>query len=164
MTQEELRNHARRQPFQPFRLILTTGTSYDIRYPELILIGQRSAMIGLTKDPGGRAYDHSIKVDLLDIADIKQLEENCPMTREELQNAAHRQPFKPFRIVLTTGATYDIRHPDLIMVGRRSATIGITHQPDNTVYDYAFMVDLFHVVGIEELSVSPPPSSNGPAA
>lgn len=86
------------------------------------------------------------------------------MTQEELQKAAHRQPFKPFRMVLTTGATYDIRHSDLIMVGKRSATIGITHQPDNTVYDYAFMIDLFHIVGIEELPVSSPPSANGPTA
>lgn len=85
------------------------------------------------------------------------------MTQEELQHAARRQPFEPFRIILSTGATYDIRHPDLIMVGRRSATIGLTHQPDKTVYDYTIKVDLLHVVGIEELPV-PPSSSNGPAA
>ena len=85
------------------------------------------------------------------------------MMQEELHKAAHRQPFEPFRIILTTGATYDIRHPDLIMVGRRSATIGITHQPDNTVYDYTFTVDLFHIVGIQQLAASSPPSSNSPA-
>lgn len=85
------------------------------------------------------------------------------MTQEELQQAARRQPFEPFRVILTTGATYDIRHPDLIMVGRRSATIGLTHQPEKTVYDYTIKVDLLHIVGIQELP-APPPSSNGPTA
>lgn len=85
------------------------------------------------------------------------------MTHEELQAVARRQPFEPFRIVLTTGATYDIRHPDLIMVGRRSAIIGIVNEPNGTMYDRTFKVDLLQVVGIEELPVHPP-SANGPIA
>lgn len=82
------------------------------------------------------------------------------MTHEELQAAARRQPFEAFKLILTTGATYDIRHPDLIMVGRPSAVIGVTNKPNGTVYDHTIKVDLLQVVGIEELRVSPP-SSNG---
>lgn len=85
------------------------------------------------------------------------------MTQQELQDAARRRPFKPFRLVVTTGATYDVRHPDLIMVGRRSAVFGVTTNPNGTVYDRTFQVDLLHIVGIEELPVSPQ-SSNGPSA
>ncbi len=85
------------------------------------------------------------------------------MTQEELQRTARHQPFEPFRILLTTGATYDIRHPDLIMVGQRSATLGLTHKPNKTVYDYTIKVDLLHIVGIEELPALPS-SSNGPAS
>jgi hypothetical protein len=83
------------------------------------------------------------------------------MTQEDLQGAARRQPFEPFRVVLSTGDAFDIRHPDLIMVGRRSAIIGITNDPAGTAYDRTFKVDLLHVVGIEELPLSPP-SKNGP--
>jgi hypothetical protein len=86
------------------------------------------------------------------------------MTQEELRERARRHPFEPFRIVLTTGATYDIRHPDLIMVGQRSAIIGLTDQPDGMVYQRTFKVDLLHIVGIEDLPVSSPPSANGPTA
>jgi hypothetical protein len=85
------------------------------------------------------------------------------MTQDELHEAARRQPFEPFRLVLTTGATYDIRHPDLIMVGRRSAVIGLTSDPAGTAYDRTFKVDLFHIVGIEDLP-GVPPSVNGPGA
>jgi hypothetical protein len=86
--------------------------------------------------------------------------EKKPMTREELQEAARRHPFEPFRLVLTTGATYDIRHPDLIMVGRRSAIVGITDDPGDKVYDRTLKVDLLHVVAIHDLPAAS--SSNGP--
>lgn len=82
------------------------------------------------------------------------------MTQEELYEFARKQPFQPFRVILTTGDTYDIRHPDLIMVGRRSAIIGVTKKPNATVYDRTIKVDLPHVVTIEELPKSGR-SSNG---
>jgi hypothetical protein len=80
------------------------------------------------------------------------------MSQDELRDAARRQPFEPFRLILTTGATYDIRHPDLIMVGRRSAVVGVTNDPGGIAYDRTIKVDLLHIVGIE------PGGSNGPAA
>lgn len=86
------------------------------------------------------------------------------MTQEEVRDYARRQPFEPFRILLTTRATYDIRHPDLIWIGRRSAMIGLTNDPNGTAYDRSIKVDLLHIVGIEDLPATPPPSSNGPAA
>jgi hypothetical protein len=85
------------------------------------------------------------------------------MHLQDLQVAARRQPFEPFRVILTTGATYDIWHPDLIMVGQRSVIIGMTNDPNRTVYERTIKVDLLHVVGIEELPARPP-SANGPAS
>lgn len=85
------------------------------------------------------------------------------MTQEELHEVARHQPFQPFRLILTTGATYDIYHPDLIMVGRRSAIVGVTNEPNATAYDRAIRVDLLHVVAIEELPITGR-SLNGPAA
>jgi hypothetical protein len=83
------------------------------------------------------------------------------MTQEDLQQAARRQPFEPFRVILTTGATHDIRHPNLIMIGRRAAIIGITNEPGASAFDRTLKVDLLHVVGIEDLP-GVPPSQNGP--
>jgi hypothetical protein len=76
------------------------------------------------------------------------------MTHEELLEAARKSPFEPFRLILTTGEAFDVRHPDLIMVGRRSAIIGTTNRPGGQVYDRTTKVDLLHVVRIEDLSVS----------
>ncbi len=85
------------------------------------------------------------------------------MTQDELREWARRQPFRPFRVILTTGASYDIRHPDLIMVGRRSATLGVTRRPDRTAYDTALQVALLHVVAVEEIATATP-GPNGPGA
>lgn len=84
------------------------------------------------------------------------------MSHEELRALAREQPFRPFRLHLSTGATHDIRHPDLIMVGRRSAVIGIATELEPTVYDRTFIVGLLHIVGAEGLETTPR-SSNGSA-
>ena len=36
-----------------------------------------------------------------------------------------RQPFAPFRLHLTNGSSYEVRHPELVMVGRRDVILGI---------------------------------------
>ena len=62
-----------------------------------------------------------------------------------LRSFVRRQPFQPFRLVLTTGEAYDIRHPDLIMVGERSIAIGITNDANSTVFDRLVRADGFVV-------------------
>ena len=47
------------------------------------------------------------------------------MPPEDLER--HLRPFAPFRIQLSTGETIDVRHPELVMVGKRSAIIGISN-------------------------------------
>jgi hypothetical protein len=33
------------------------------------------------------------------------------------------EPFRPFRITLTSGRTFEIRHPEMVQVGRSTMTI-----------------------------------------
>ncbi len=85
------------------------------------------------------------------------------MTQEDIREVARRQPFEPFRLILTTGATYDISHPDLIMVGKRAAIIGITTDAEQAAFDRTIKVDLLHVVAIKQLP-TPPAAPTGPPA
>lgn len=73
------------------------------------------------------------------------------MAPEELRDALKQKPFEPFRLVLTEGAAYDIPHPDLLLVGQRTAVVGLTGQPGQTFYARTVKVDLLHVVRIEPL-------------
>ncbi len=86
------------------------------------------------------------------------------MSPEELRESLRHQPFEPFRIVLTDGAGYDVRHPDLLWVGQRAAYVGLTGQPGQTLFERSVKIDLLHVTQIVPLSSSAPPSANGPSA
>jgi hypothetical protein len=46
MQREQLQELLKRRPFHPFRLHLTDGRAFDVRYPRLTLLGQNSLMIG----------------------------------------------------------------------------------------------------------------------
>ncbi len=76
------------------------------------------------------------------------------VTPEELREVLHTQPFQPFRLVMTDGQGYEIRHPDLMMVGRRSAMVGLTGRPGRTYYERAVQVDLLHVIRLEPLETA----------
>jgi hypothetical protein len=85
------------------------------------------------------------------------------MAPEELKDVLKQQPFEPFRLVLTDGIGYDIRHPDLLWVGKRTAYVGLTGQPGQTLFERSVRVDLLHITRIEPLDAPANPPSNGPA-
>jgi hypothetical protein len=83
------------------------------------------------------------------------------MVPEELRDVLRHQPFEPFRLVLTDGVGYDIRHPDLLWVGKRTAMVGLTGDPGQTFYERSVKVDLLHISRLEPLETIPPSGSNG---
>lgn len=85
------------------------------------------------------------------------------MAPEELRDALRQHPFEPFRIVMTDGTAFDIRHPDLLLVGQRTAVVGLVGQPGQTFYERTVKVDLLHVIRIEPLQATSAPPANGPA-
>lgn len=85
------------------------------------------------------------------------------MAPNELRDSLRQEPFEPFRLVMTDGATFDIRHPDLLMVGLRTATVGLTGQAGQNYYERTVKVDLLHVVRVEPLEPMPAAGSNGGA-
>ncbi len=48
------------------------------------------------------------------------------MSHEDLQEAVRQKPFVPFRLMVSTGISFDIRHPDQLSVERRSAQVVVT--------------------------------------
>ena len=84
------------------------------------------------------------------------------MSPQEVRDALHQQPFEPFRLVMTDGKGYDIPHPDLMLVGLRSATVGLTGTPGQTFYERTVKVDLLHIIRIEPLQTPTSASTNGP--
>jgi hypothetical protein len=85
------------------------------------------------------------------------------MQVDDLQRRLRARPFRAFRIFLTDGATYQVQHPELCMLGRRTAVIGLAADPAATVFDRLVDVDLFHIVRIEPLDSTSPANGEQPA-
>ncbi|HEV3255776.1 MAG TPA: hypothetical protein VG013_02735 [Gemmataceae bacterium] len=84
------------------------------------------------------------------------------MSLEDLRDIVRKHPFRPFRLFVSDGAAYEVRHPDLIMLGKRSVAIGLTHDPMATAYDRLAQIDLLHVTRVEPLE-APAPTGDGAA-
>jgi len=71
------------------------------------------------------------------------------MRPDDLLELVRRQPFAPFRIHITAGGTYDVRHPDQIIVLRSRAVLPAGGA--NGIPEHVDHVELVHIVRIEEL-------------
>ena len=70
------------------------------------------------------------------------------MRPQDLLEFTRRRPFAPFRICMTDGRSYDVRHPDQVIVLRSRAVVGIG---GNGVAESVVDVALVHVVRLERL-------------
>jgi hypothetical protein len=81
---------------------------------------------------------------------------------EDLRRWQRQTPFRPFRLFLTDGQSYEVRHPEVLLVTKRYASIGlpVAGTPDD-IPERVAEIDLFHVVGVEPLEVPASPHPNG---
>jgi len=77
------------------------------------------------------------------------------MHLQELQTALRQSPFVPFRLYISGGETFDIRHPELCMPGIRSAIIGFqaTDAPE-PAFDRYTVVDMRHIIRLEPMQAA----------
>jgi hypothetical protein len=80
------------------------------------------------------------------------------MRPEELMELLRVRPFVPLRIHLTDGQTYDVRHPDLVLVLRQRVDVGLQPDPATGVLERVAHCSLLHIVRVEEL---PPVTPTG---
>src|SRR5713101_243017 len=74
-----------------------------------------------------------------------------PMPPENLLELIQKRPFTPFRIYLTDGTMYEIRHPELVMPGKRAVIVGLPADPAEPLFVRSVIVALLHVVRLEPL-------------
>jgi hypothetical protein len=83
------------------------------------------------------------------------------MNQDEILQRNRQQPFEPYRLVLTTGDSYEIRHPDLALVTRSAVHIGIpAAKSKSDAAREVVIVSLIHVVKIEFLNSAAANESN----
>ena len=76
------------------------------------------------------------------------------MTLQTFQDLLKQQPFQPFRLVMSSGETYEIRHPEMIKLGLNSMLI-FTYVSDNPdFYDRWETVSLMLIESITHLETT----------
>ena len=84
------------------------------------------------------------------------------MTVQDFREMLRQQPFQPFRLVMSSGLTYEVRHPEMAFLTRTSIHVGVDVE-DGIPAEFR-ICSLLHVTAIEPLDASAPgPRSNGPA-
>jgi hypothetical protein len=67
--------HARvkKQPFEPLRIITSSGEYYDIYHADLIMVGVRNVFIGTASEKNPTIYDRSTYLSILHITALESL-------------------------------------------------------------------------------------------
>lgn len=74
MDRDELQRLLRQRPFQPFRVILHDGRTYEIKYTGMNLLAESFINIGIPDETGPEPLcDHTEHVRLAEIAQIELL-------------------------------------------------------------------------------------------
>jgi hypothetical protein len=76
---------------------------------------------------------------------------------QDIQQQLRKRRFEPFRVHLTDGTTYEVRHPDMVIVGDRFVAIGVPRSPDGSVADRVETAALIHIVRLEPIGAPSSP-------
>jgi len=75
------------------------------------------------------------------------------ITAKMLRNMMLAKPFKPFRIVMTDGRTFDVPHHDAAFVEQNTLDVGINLNADGIAEDIARCA-ILHIVRVEDMPAS----------
>ena len=74
MPLDELLRHLKQRPFEPFRIHMLDGTTYDIHHPELVMASVASAIIGIPADTGDYpTYARAVTIALFHVTRLEPL-------------------------------------------------------------------------------------------
>jgi hypothetical protein len=77
------------------------------------------------------------------------------MRPDDIVEMLQERPFRPFRIDLSDGTVYEIRHAELVKVGRSKAMIFFpTVDEPHAVFERFVSISLLHITRLEP--VTPP--------
>ena len=72
---------------------------------------------------------------------------------EIIKSRLRRRPFVPLRIMTSSGQAYDIRHPELVIVGVRYLVVGTPSNDAAVRYQTENLLAIMHVTELQDLPV-----------
>jgi hypothetical protein len=74
------------------------------------------------------------------------------MSPDGIRKLLRQQPFKPFRLVMSSGKEYEIRHPEMAMLLQNDILVGVDIT-DNGMPAEFDICPLLHVASIEPFNL-----------
>jgi hypothetical protein len=66
-----------------------------------------------------------------------------------------QQPFRPFRLVMSSGEAYEVRHPEMARVTKNDVLVGTDIADDGLPAEFR-ICPMFHVATVEPLNTDAP--------
>ena len=77
------------------------------------------------------------------------------MSPDRILDHLRRQPFRPIRIYLSEGSSYEVAHPELALVTRREVVIALP-EAEGALPDRSVFCDPLHITRIEPIDGAKP--------
>jgi hypothetical protein len=74
------------------------------------------------------------------------------MTLQTFHQLLIKRPFQPFRLIMSSGESYEVRHPEMAMLTKSDMFVGIKPDKDNIPAEFR-ICSLLHVTAIEPIAV-----------
>lgn len=78
------------------------------------------------------------------------------MSVQDFRDLLKAQPFHAFRLIMSSGKSYEVRHPEMAFLSKTSIYVGVDIAEDDVPADYR-MCSLLHVAAVEPLDVAAGP-------
>lgn len=75
------------------------------------------------------------------------------MTVQTFRQLLTARPFRPFRVVMSSGESSEVRHPEMAMLIRTDILVGIDQTDEGVAADFRIF-SLLHVTAVEPLSAA----------
>jgi len=70
------------------------------------------------------------------------------MTIQDFQRLLKARPFEPFRVIMSSGERYEVRHPEMAFLTRTKLVLGLDPDKQGVAEDWT-MCSLLHVTAVE---------------
>ncbi|MCZ2343666.1 MAG: hypothetical protein LC104_18010 [Bacteroidales bacterium] len=75
ITTDDVRKRLKEVPFQPFRIVTSSGEKYEIQHPDSVLATRRVLYVGIDQPRNPDVPDQATHVSVLHITDLQPLSE-----------------------------------------------------------------------------------------
>ena len=75
------------------------------------------------------------------------------MTVQTFRDLLSAQPFQPFRITMSSGKAFEVRHPEMAFLSRTSLYVGVDVAEDGVPAEFR-ICSLLHITSVEPVGAA----------